>query len=35
MNGSIITDKYGSYVFIGYIVTNLDIEKMFLWKRPV
>lgn len=27
MNGSIITDKYGSYVFIGYIVTNLDIEK--------
>lgn len=27
MNGSIITDKYGSYVFIGYIVTNLDLEK--------
>ncbi len=27
LNGSIITEKYGSYVFIGYIVTNLDIEK--------
>ena len=26
LNGSIITDKYGSYVFIGYIVTNLEIE---------
>ena len=27
LNGSIITEKYGSYVFIGYIVTSLNIEK--------
>lgn len=27
INNNIITDKYGSYVFIGYIVNNYDIES--------
>ncbi|WP_246082022.1 tRNA epoxyqueuosine(34) reductase QueG [Peptacetobacter hominis] len=27
LNNNIITEKYGSYVFIGYIITNLNIEK--------
>ena len=26
INNNLITDKYGSYVFIGYIVTNYDLE---------
>ena len=26
INGHIITDKYGSYVFIGYIINNYDFE---------
>lgn len=26
INNNIITDKYGSYVFIGYIVTNYDLK---------
>lgn len=26
INNNIITDKYGSYVFIGYIVNNFDLE---------
>ena len=26
INNNLITDKYGSYVFIGYIVNNYDLE---------